>query len=178
MVFITLLVACLVLLISFAVLWSQAARIPSFTSVDLILGEVKAVLCQKFLPSVGIGIPFAASVGVLCFFRFCGSFHRFKIYVDSLRTGSWHVPCPLRKIDDLEDVCDGIHQTINLAWGLRQQVCSVIEEIEDRLDDTLGKRVLRMKEGVAREVAVYDQRFKQPIRVSTSAETEKEEVSG
>ena len=54
---------------------------------------------------------------------------------------------------------------------------SVIEEIEDRLDDTLGKRVLKIKEGIACEVAVYDPRFKPSIRVSTSAETEKEEVS-
>lgn len=174
-VFLTLLVACLALLINFqlslAALWSLEATLSNTSSVELLVEEVREVLLQKFLLSVGIGIPFAVSVGLLYSFKFCGPICRFKVYFSELCGGSWRKPCTLRKGDDLQDVAQAINHVVDQACDyaedtheLLQEVRAVVGELEDTVEDeALGQRLTKIKEGIAREAAFYSKHFAQPV---------------
>ncbi len=171
-VFVTLLVTCLVLLINFqlslAALWSLAEGIPQYTSSDLIVAELKRVLYQKFLLSVGVGVPFAASVGILYSFKFCGPIHRFKIYFGELVNGSWRRPCTLRAGDDLTDIRDAINDAVTTACSYVDETQKAVVDMRaflDSADPELlaadGGRLQRVKDSLERSDELYKKHFSQ-----------------
>ena len=179
-VFVALLAACLVLLVNFqltfAALWNTSATIANLQSVDEIVAEIKKVLLREFVLSVGLGIPFAASLGILYSFKFCGPLFRIKQHLDGLRTGNWRQPCTLRRGDDLQDIVQVLNETTSFACeyaddahDLLREVGAVLDELEPHADNALAERIDRIKESIAGEDAVYQDHFAQPLKETEDA---------
>ena len=169
-VFVAILAACLVLLVNFqltfAALWNTSATIADFDGVDEVVVHMRAVLLRKFVLTVGLGIPFAASLGILYSFKFCGPLYRIKRHLESLQKGSWRQTCTLRRGDDLQDVVQILNETTTSACeyaddvhDLLQETRAVLDELPPPTDDALGERISRIKEGIAREEAHYTTHF-------------------
>lgn len=169
-VFLALAAAALVLLVNFqmsvASLWSTSAAIANVETVDEVFTHMKARLFREFTISIGVGIPFAAALGILYSFKFCGPLFRIRKQLANLRDGSWRQPCVLRKGDDLKDVARMLNETTGIACeyaddthDLLQEVRAVLDEIGPVADDVVGARLSRIREGIAREERTYEKHF-------------------
>jgi hypothetical protein len=169
-VFITLFVASLVLLINFqltlAGLWSLSNQFLESRSVDLLLESIRDSTIQKFLISVSIAVPLAASVGILYSFKFCGPLYKFKKYFTELQSGRWDERCMLRKGDDLQDICeainagiDGFRDRLRRNHSLLQEVKAFLGEVAITADGRAQARLRQIQEEIETEARLYRERF-------------------
>lgn len=173
-VFVALLSACLVLLINFqltfASLWSTSATVASLQTVDEIVAQMKARTFREFLLSVGLGVPFATSLGILYSFKFCGPLFRIRRHLSNLRRGNWRTPCVLRNGDDLKEVAQMLNDSTSFVCeyaddthDLLREVRAVLDDLAPLGDDALGERLSRIKERIAREEETYAKHFSAPV---------------
>lgn len=172
-VFITLFVTSLVLLINFqlnlAGLWSLSSRFMDSTNTRALLDAFRAATIQKFVLSVGMAVPLAASVGVLYSFKFCGPIFRFKSYFAGLKSGRWDERCMLRRGDDLKDVCDAINEAIDVFRDQVRRNHALLQEVKSfldanpQLDNQVAKDQLELiRAEILEEQESYELRFGDP----------------
>jgi hypothetical protein len=178
-VFITLFVASLVLLVNFqltlASLWSLSEEFLQSNSIHSLLQSLEKSTLQKFLISVVMAVPLAASVGILYSFKFCGPIYRFKKYFTDLQGGRWDERCMLRKGDDLQDLCDtinqcvdGFRQSLRTNHLLLQDVESFLREAAITADGQTQLTLQRIREGITFENEEFSRRFGDPADASPS----------
>ncbi|MBN1444265.1 MAG: hypothetical protein JXA90_16250 [Planctomycetes bacterium] len=131
-VFIILFVTSMVLLINFQLalvgLTSLSSQFGDSPQARAVVDAVRQTLIYKFLISVGLAVPIAASLGILYSFKFCGPIYRFKKYFMDMTAGRWDERCYLRKDDDLKDVAASINTGCDL---LRSQIHSSHELLQE-----------------------------------------------
>jgi len=169
-VFITLLVASLVLLVNFqltlAGLWSISSQLTESSNVDDVLEFIRSSTIQKFLFSVVMAVPLAGFVGILYSFKFCGPIYRFNKYFTELRTKRWDERCMLRKGDDLQDVCDSINgamdefrERIREDHRVLQDVKAFLDRAVFTSDSTSQELLAKVKVGIESEEKFFKERF-------------------
>ena len=177
-VFITLFVTSLVLLINFqlnlAGLWNLSSRFMDSNNTRALLDAFRAATIQKFVLSVGMAVPLAASVGVLYSFKFCGPIFRFKQYFISLKTARWDERCMLRKGDDLKDVCEAINEAVDAFRQHVRRNHALLQEVKSLLDANpkLQSKVAKdqlelIRSEIEVENEAYQMRFGDPAALET-----------
>lgn len=169
-VFITLFVTSLVLLINFqlnlAGMASLASRYPDSSLAQALIEEFKGATMQKFLLSVGMAIPLAASVGVLYSFKFCGPIFRFKQFFLNM-TKRWDEPLRLRKGDDLQDVCEAINTGVGSMRARLRANHRLLADIHRHLEteaDLSGREGDRERRAILAAIAEEDAIFREKFR--------------
>ena len=172
-VFVAVLSSCLALLInsqlSLGALWGTSETLAGLAAADIV-AELKSRLVRELAISAALGVPLAAAIGILYSFKCCGPLYRIKKHLEAQITGSWRVPCVLRKGDDLQDVARVINQSAGLvceyaddAHDLLQEVRAVLLELDPPEDDATAERIIQIRERIAREEDAYAQHFGLPI---------------
>jgi len=167
-------VTSLVLLINFqlnlAGLWSLAGHFADSQDTKSLLEAFSKATIQKFLLSVGLSVPLAASVGILYSFKFRGPLFRFKEYFRFVKDERWDERCFLRKGDDPKDVCDSMNEAIDTLrdkirgdHGLLQSIKAFLDVNASNLTgEAIEKELERLQSEIKATEECYAQRFRGP----------------
>jgi hypothetical protein len=165
-VFITLFVTSLVLLINFqlnlAGMWGLASRFQDNPQARALIDAFRTATIQKFLLSVGMAVPLAASVGVLYSFKFCGPIFRFKKFFVNM-TSCWDEPLKLRKGDDMQDVCDAINAGVGSMRAQLRLNYALLEDVDAFLRSTgasADEDQVEWRNRLALEIREQNERFR------------------
>ena len=168
-VFVSLLVACVLLLVEYelgtAAMWSVSVHV----SEEGTLAAMRGTLLRGFVISVGLGLSLAALVGFLWSFRVCRPLDRLHRLLEQMRRGNWRTASrriPRDGLQDLREELEGVRRVAcdfaDEAHSVLREARSLLDEIPAR-DEALADRVGRAREDIVRVGDVYDRHFAEHI---------------
>lgn len=187
-VLVTLLVACLSLLVNFqlsmASVWSLNGRFPDSPSAAAALESVRLALINRFILAVVVAVPLAAAIGIVFSSKFAGPIFCFKRHFMEMLNGRWDQQLSLRTGDDLHDVSGVINEALDLLRArlrAHQEIFKDLEAYFSGADSVAGGKslelLMQLRQRLASEQAAFEARFPSTVGTRNLASAELQPAS-